>query len=57
MSFDEMTYECKGDKKNSEFFETYKLKVYERRKHDGIEELLGNIRALIIQVECGDALA
>ena len=57
MPFDEMSYQCQGDKENSDFFETYKLKVYQRRKEAGLEDLLDRIRALIIQVECGDALA
>ncbi len=57
MSFDEMSYKPQGDKKNSDFFEEYKLKVYQRRKQAGLEDLLGSIRALVMQVENGDALA
>ena len=57
MAVDPFTYQPKGDKKNSEFFETYKLKIYERRKSSGLEELLGNLRALVVQVEHGDAFS
>ena len=57
MAVDPLTYQPKGDKKNSEFFETYKVKIYERRKSSGLEELLGNLRALVVQVEHGDAFA
>ena len=32
---DELTYQPKGDKKNSDFFEEYRIKVYERRKAAG----------------------
>lgn len=56
MSFDINTYEPVGDKKNSDFFNTYRHKIYERRSQSGLTELLGNIRALVIQVETGDAL-
>jgi len=57
MAIDVMTYHIKGDKKNSEFFEEYRTRIYERRKSSGLEDLLGNIRAIVIQVEHGDALA
>ena len=57
MNFDLMTYEPIGDKKNSDFFNEYRLKIYERRKSSGLEELLDRICALVVQVEKGDALA
>jgi hypothetical protein len=57
MAIDPMQYEPKGDKKNSEFFETYKIKIYERRRSAGLDDLIGHIRALVVQVEQGDALA
>ena len=57
MAVDPFTYQPKGDKKNSEFFETYKNKIYERRKSSGLEDLLGNLRALVVQVEHGDAFS
>jgi len=57
MAIDEMTYKPRGDKKNSDFFEEYRLKIYERRRSSGVEDLLGQMRAVVIQVEHGDALA
>ena len=45
-----------GDKRNSEFFEDYRLKIYERRLSLGLDQLLGNLRALIVHVETGDGL-
>jgi hypothetical protein len=50
MSLDIMTVAPLGDKKNC-------LKIYERRKKSGLEELLKNICALVVQVETGDALS
>ena len=57
MTFDIMKYEPKGDKKNSDFFNEYRLKIYERRASSGVDQLLGHIRALVVQVDSGDALA
>ncbi len=57
MAIDPLKYKPKGDKENSEFFETYKIKIYERRKSSGLEDLLDTIRALVVQVEHGDALS
>ena len=56
MTFDMMTYEPKGDKKNSDFFNEYRIKIYERRQSSGVDGLLGNIRSLVVQVDPGDAL-
>lgn len=56
MSFDLMTYKHVGDKKNSDFFEDYRLKIYERRLTSGLDQLLGKMRGALIQVETGDAL-
>jgi len=56
MAIDELTYEVRGDKHNSDFFDEYRIKIYERRKASGIEDLLGNLRALVVQVEHGDAI-
>ena len=56
MTIDPLQYKPKGDKKNSEFFETYKVKIYERRKSGGLDDMLETIRALVVQVEHGDAL-
>lgn len=52
---DEMSFAPLGDKKNSEFFEEYKHKIYERRKQSGLEEMLGNMCGIVIQVQHGDA--
>lgn len=52
-----MTYQPVGDKKNSDFFNEYRLKIYQRRQSSGIEDLLDTICALVVQVETGDALA
>jgi len=57
MSVDIMTAAPLGDKKNSNFFNEYRLKVYERRKKSGLEDLLKNICALVVQVETGDAIS
>ena len=57
MALDLMSYAPLGDKKNSDFFNEYRLKIFERRKSSGVEDLLGNIFALVVQVETGDALA
>ncbi len=57
MAIDPLTYKPKGDKENSEFFETYKVKIYERRKSSGLEDLLDTLRALVVQVEHGDAFS
>ena len=56
MSFDIMAYEPEGDKKNSDFFNEYRLKIYERRESSGLMQLLGNLRGIAVQVETGDAL-
>jgi hypothetical protein len=57
MTIDPMQYKPKGDKKNSEFFETYRTKIYERRSSVGLDDLLQCIRALVVQVEHGDVMA
>ena len=54
---DPLTYKPNGDKKNSDFFEEYRLKVCERRKQAGLDDLLGGITALVIQVETGEAMS
>ncbi len=57
MTFDIMKYDPVGDKKNSDFFNEYRLKIYDRRVSSGIDQLLGKIRALAIQVDAGDGLS
>lgn len=51
-----LTYTPKGDKKNSDFFNEYLTKIYTRRKASGLDELFGDICALVIQVQTGDAI-
>ncbi len=57
MTINPMQYTPKGDKKNSEFFDTYRQKIYERRSAAGLEQLLGDMRGIVIQVQHGDAMA
>lgn len=52
---DPLKYTPKGDKKNSDYFDEYRIKIYERRKASGLSELIGNIKALVVQVQTGDA--
>lgn len=56
MAIDLETYQPKGDKKNSEFFDEYRLKIFQRRKSSGIEDLVGNMKAWVTQVEPGTSL-
>lgn len=56
MTIDAMTYEPKGDKKNSEFFEHYRPMIFERRKSSGLDDLVGHMRAPIIQVDAGKGI-
>jgi hypothetical protein len=50
------TYAPMGDKKNSEFFEEYLPRVYDRRAQSGLNEIVGNMAAVVVQVEHGDAV-
>jgi hypothetical protein len=50
------TYQPKGDKENSAFFEEYLPKIYQRRAASGIDDLVGTMAGVVIQVEHGDAL-
>ena len=56
MSINPLTCQPGGDKKNSAFFDEYRMKIYERRQSSGLEDLLEKMRAVVIQVEQGDAL-
>ena len=56
MAIDLLNYTPLGDKKNSEFFESYLPKVYERRAASGLDELVKEMAAVVIQVEHGDAV-
>jgi hypothetical protein len=57
MRLDISTFEPLGDKKNSDFFNEYRLKIYQRGQQSGLEELLDGIYALVVQVETRDALS
>ena len=50
------TYAPMGDKKNSDFFEEYLPRVYERRQASGLNQIVGNMAALVVQVEHGDGV-
>ena len=50
------TYTTMGDKKNSDFFEEYLPRVYERRTASGLDQIVGNMAALVVQVEHGDGV-
>ncbi|MFV0315818.1 MAG: hypothetical protein ACK5O2_02510 [Microthrixaceae bacterium] len=54
---DLQTYKSLGDKENSPFFEEYLPRIYERRAAVGIDELVGEMAAVVIQVEHGDGVA
>ena len=54
---DLMNYSPLGDKKNSDFFEEYLPRVYQRRADAGIDEIVGNMAGVVIQVDHGDAIA
>ena len=45
-----------GDKKNSDFFEEYLPRIYDRRKSSGLDDLVGNMVGVVVQVEHGDAI-
>ena len=55
MSIDVFNYGPKGDKKNSDFFYDYLSRIYKWRKEVGLDDMLSNVRALVMQVETGDA--
>jgi hypothetical protein len=50
------TYTPLGDKKNSDFFNEYLPRIYERREESGLDQVVGNMAAAVIQVEPGDAI-
>ncbi len=45
-----------GDKKNSEFFEDYLPQIYSRRAKSGLNEIVGLMAGVVIQVENGDGI-
>lgn len=56
MTIDVLDYTPRGDKKNSDFFDEFRVKIYERRKSSGIEDLVGAMRAIVTQVEPGKSM-
>jgi glycosyltransferase involved in cell wall biosynthesis len=50
------TYQPLGDKENTAFFEEYLPKIYERRDAAGLGDIVGEMAAVVIQVEHGDAV-
>ncbi|WP_426571564.1 hypothetical protein [Aquihabitans sp. McL0605] len=50
------TYQPKGDKENSAFFWEYLPKIYQRRADSGIDDVVGDMAAVVVQVEHGDAV-
>lgn len=56
MSIDLNTYTPRGDKKNSDFFNEFRIKIYDRRKSAGLDKLIQHMHAIIIQVCTGDAV-
>ncbi len=50
------TYTPMGDKKNSDFFEEYLPRVYDRRAQSGLNQIVGNMVAVVVQVERGDGV-
>jgi hypothetical protein len=50
------TYRPCGDKRNTPFFEHHLPLVYERRRRSGLDQLVGPMAALVIQVEHGHAI-
>ncbi len=54
--FDYLQYKPRGDKKNTLFFQEYLPLVYERRARSGIDELVGSMAAVVIQVGHGHAV-
>lgn len=54
--FDLMGYKPEGDKKNSAFFQEFLPQVYERRVSSGLDSLLSEMAAIMIQISPGDAI-
>jgi hypothetical protein len=50
------TYKSLGDKKNSEFFEEYLPRVFERRVSVGLDDMVGDMAAVVVQVQHGDGV-
>ncbi len=50
------TYTPKGDKKNTDFFNEFLPKVYERRRVAGLGQIVDRMAGVVIQVEHDDAI-
>ena len=50
------TYQSLGDKKNSDFFDEYLPRIYERRVASGLDEMVSEMAGVVIQVEHGDGV-
>ena len=50
------SYRPKGDKRNTTFFEEFLPRVYARRADSGLEQVVGPMAALLIQVDHGNGL-
>src|SRR6478735_7940263 len=55
-TLDLATYTPMGDKENSVFFEDYLPRIYERREQSGLNQIVDNMAAVVVQVEHGDAI-
>jgi hypothetical protein len=53
---DPATYRPKGDKRNTPFFEEHLPQVYARRTRSGLQQLVGAMAAVVIQVDHGHAV-
>jgi hypothetical protein len=51
-----LAFQCHGDKKNTEFFENYLVKLLEERDRVGLTDLIYEIDALMITVEPGHSV-
>ena len=50
------SYTPMGDKENSPFFDEYIQKIYERRHECGLDDIVGDMRGVVVSVENGDAV-
>jgi hypothetical protein len=50
------TYRPRGDKRNTAFFEEFLPRVYARRAASGLEQVVGPMAAIVIQVDHGNGL-
>lgn len=50
------SYRPRGDKRNTAFFEEFLPRVYARRVASGLEQVVGPMAAVVIQVDHGNGL-